>query len=102
MISFIDNAATLLSLPSAFTSKAAILIYILIILAAIIILAVVLMLREGNKNNLEYKIIGDINASGATVSASSKAGEEEEEERGVPVCHERNECDIDRKANRGS
>jgi len=100
MISFIDNAATLLSLPSAFTSKAAILIYILIILAAIIILAVVLMLREGNKNNLEYKIIGDINASGATVSASSKAGEEEEEERGERFCMlseiERNKAKLER------
>ena len=100
MISFTDNAAILLSLPSALTSKAAILVYILIILAAIIILAIALMLREGNKNNLEYKIIGDINASGASVAATSKTGEEEEEERGERFCMlseiERNKAKLER------
>ena len=100
MISFTDNAAILLSLPSALTSKAAILVYILIILAAIIILAVALMLREGNKNNLEYKIIGDINASGASVATTSKTGEEEEEERGERFCMlseiERNKAKLER------
>ncbi len=70
--------AALLALPSFLTSSAAIIIYIFIILAAIVILMISLMVKESNKKNAEYKIVGDLSAVNAE---AEKPAEEENGER---------------------
>ena len=78
MISFIDNLAVLLTFSEAMTSKIAILIYILIVLAGVIVVALTLMFKEGSRVPSEYKIVGELNADGAS---KKKDAEEENGER---------------------
>ena len=78
------SAYALLGLPSALTSKAAVLTYIILILGAIIAIAVIVMIKEGGKDKVEYKIVGDINATAngsVTAVRSSSAQEGTEGER---------------------
>ena len=76
MTSFIDNFAVLLNLPTVLTSKLAILVYILVILGSIVAIALAVMFKEGSRENLEYKIVGDINAT--AVNGAGKASAEDE------------------------
>ena len=76
MTSFIDNFAVLLNLPTVLTSKVAILVYILVILGSIVAIALAVMFKEGSRENLEYKIVGDINAT--AVNGVGKASAEDE------------------------
>ena len=76
MTSFIDNFAVLLNLPTVLTSKVAILVYILVILGSIVAIALAVMFKEGSRENLEYKIVGDINAT--AVNGVAKASAEDE------------------------
>ena len=78
------SAYALLGLPSALTSKAAVLTYIILILGAIIAIAVIVMIKEGGKDKVEYKIVGDINATAngsVTAVRSSSLQEGPEGER---------------------
>ena len=51
----------LANLPNVLTSKIAIIVYIGVILASIFVLMIMLIVKEAEKKNGEYRIIGDIN-----------------------------------------
>ena len=68
-------------LPDFMTSPPAIVIYIAVILGAVLVLALTLMIRESSGKQGELKIVGDINATSATVKSSAKSEEEESAER---------------------
>ena len=57
----------LANLPNILTSKIAIIVYIGVILTAIVVLMIMLIVKESDKKNGEYKIIGDINVGAAKV-----------------------------------
>ena len=68
----------LANLPSILTSKTAIIVYIGVILASIVVLMIMLIVKEADKKNGEYKIVGDFRMGG---TSSEKEEEEENRER---------------------
>ena len=79
MTSFNILLSALFNLPTALTSKVAILVYILIILGAVIGVAVIVMIKEGSKEKLEYRIVGDINATASGALTATKSSSDTEE-----------------------
>ncbi|MBR5140480.1 MAG: hypothetical protein IKV16_05430, partial [Clostridia bacterium] len=77
------SASVLLSLPAVLSSKIAILSYIIVILGAVIALAVIVMLKEGNKERLECRIVGDINATASGSITATKGGSSSSSDDGV-------------------
>ena len=82
----------LANLPNILTSKIAIIVYIGVILASIFVLMIMLIVKEADKKNGEYRIIGDINiaspkahsgkskSQGASAAELAEQGSEEESE----------------------
>ena len=64
------------TLPEFMTSSTAIIIYVAIILGAVLVLALALIVRESSTKAAEYKIVGDINAQGATAVVKGKEKDE--------------------------
>ena len=75
--------SALLSLPAILSSKIAILAYIIVILGAVIALAVIVMLKEGNKERLECRIVGDINATASGSLTATKGTSSSSTEEGI-------------------
>ena len=69
------------NLPAILTTKTAIIVYISVVLVSVVTLMVMLIVRESDKRNGSYKIVGDIDLAG-TKSKSKK----EEEEGGQRFC----------------
>ena len=67
------------NIPNLLVSKAAIIAYIAVILVSIIVLMIMLMIKESDKKSAEYKIIGDITATGVVSKKSDESDEEEGE-----------------------
>ena len=78
MLNFLENSkgSIALSLSDVLFSKTAILIYILAILAIIATVVILVMINENKKkDNVEYKIIGDVTASVAEKPEEEETGE---------------------------
>ena len=71
----------LASLPSFFTSKIAIIIYVAVILTSIVALMIMLIFKESDKKSIDYKIIGDVNVPPPSPEKPVESKEEEETQR---------------------
>ena len=81
----------LADLPNILMSKVAIIVYIGVILASIVVLMIMMIVKESDKKNGEYKIIGDINVAaskmrGASVTSDGTTVEGDDEGNGKRFC----------------
>ena len=63
------------NLPNMLTSKIAIIVYIAVILASIFVLMIFLIMKESEKKNSEYRIVGDFNATNIVPNEEEAEGE---------------------------
>ena len=76
-------ASIITRLPQMLSSKLAIIVYVAVILVSIFVLMILLIVRESDKKNMEYKVVGELNVGniGSTVNAPETDSEEGEETR---------------------
>ena len=71
----------LTQLPEIFTSRIAIIVYVAIILVTIFIMMILLIIRENDKKNVEYNIVGDLNLQNTKIAKPQEEKEEGDESR---------------------
>ena len=71
----------LTQLPEIFTSRIAIIVYVAIILVTIFILMIMLIVRENDKKNVEYNIVGDLNLQNTKPAQKQEEKEESNDTR---------------------
>ena len=81
MENFLSSMLT--QLPEIFTSRIAIIVYVAIILVTIFIMMIMLIVRENDKKNVEYNIVGDLNLQN---TKPAEKHEEKEESGDTRFC----------------
>ncbi len=79
-----DNflSSMLTQLPEIMTSRIAIIVYVAIILVTIFIMMILLIIRENDKKNVEYNIVGDLNLQNTKIQNTKLQNTQEEKEEG--------------------
>ena len=72
----------LTQLPEIMTSRIAIIVYVAIILVTIFIMMILLIIRENDKKNVEYNIVGDLNLQNTKIQNTKLQNTQEEKEEG--------------------